>query len=174
MLRSGTYAFLEHKNLEIIQQIHDLGHYVGLHFYFDHVFDEKKIDESVCKDIEIFQSIFKTKTPNVISFHNPTKILINRTPKNGQYFSTYEQRFLRPECAYISDSNSKFKERDIVSKLSNGWYKKIQLLIHPVWWMHNRPKNAVEILSHLFDKKTKELDLYLCKSNAIWKQNKGK
>jgi len=48
--------------------------------------------------------------------------------------NTYEDRFVR-DCKYIRDSSRQWKDECPCQALALGTYSRIQLLIHPVWWV---------------------------------------
>lgn len=168
LLRSPVYSLLERSGREILRHIKGLGHALGLHFHADTSITEETLDGFVLQDLEIFRAATEQTEIPVVSFHNPPTFVLRRVPSGGAYISAYEPRFISEGCKYLSDSNAHFQEGDPVPALRASKHERVQLLTHPIWWMHDKPRPAIEILAEVVAKRTAGLDAYLSVSNALW------
>ena len=131
MLRSPFYNLFSRANDSIVREIINMGHHIGLHF--DEGYYSKNLDLQVLIDeeIDILEKNFNIKI-DTVSFHQPSQKIINNEVSIRQ-INTYDTQFFK-EIKYLSDSNMHFKE-DPFEIIQNSCYNKLQLLIHPIWWM---------------------------------------
>lgn len=169
LIHSPMYNIMEKSTWEHIYEIHESGHTIGLHF------DRKMtpnsngdLDKIVMQDLEWMQSIFDFAEP-IVSFHNPTEISINKKPST-QYINTYSPEYFLPYTKYISDSNRRFRENNLFEKFENKKWPRVQILIHPVWWLGNG-ETAEEILENVVVNRINKLNSYLKYTNDIWKDS---
>lgn len=128
---SPLYNLLENKTQEYINQISNLGHWLGLHI------DIANDDCSINSYIEMIDKLFGALEKllplcKVVSFHRPEKELLGKELQ--PYISTYESRFIS-KIKYLSDSNRKWIEGCPCTRITKGEFGSMQLLIHPVWWV---------------------------------------
>jgi hypothetical protein len=90
-----------------------------------------KLKMQLNEEIDILEKNFNCSI-KVVSFHQPTNIILSGRLKITQ-INTYEKKFFK-DIKYISDSNMIFKENPI-EVIESQKFPKIQLLIHPIWWM---------------------------------------
>lgn len=131
MLRSPFYNLFSRSNNEIVKEIISMGHEIGLHYDEGYYPENRNLQALIDNEIKIFESSFDIKI-NAISFHQPSLKIIDNELKINQ-INTYDKSFFR-DIKYISDSNMDFKENPI-EILQSKKFSKIQLLIHPIWWM---------------------------------------
>lgn len=131
MIRSPFYNLFSRANNEIVKEIISLGHEIGLHY--DEGYYSKDIDLQylIDNEINILENNFDIKV-NAVSFHQPSKKVIDNEIKIKQ-INTYDKLFFR-DIKYLSDSNMNFKENPL-EVIQQKEFSKIQLLIHPMWWM---------------------------------------
>lgn len=131
MIRSPFYNLFSRANNEIVKEIISLGHEIGLHY--DEGYYSKDIDLQylIDNEINILENNFDIKV-NAVSFHQPSKKVIDNEIKIKQ-INTYDKLFFR-DIKYLSDSNMNFKENPLEA-IQQKEFSKIQLLIHPMWWM---------------------------------------
>ena len=149
------YNIFNPRNKEIINEIYESGHLIGLHI------DEKffSIKE---KNILNILNFFKKNGylfSNVISFHRPSKKVLKK--KYRLLINTYDRNFFNKNT-YLSDSG---KNKFFLKKIDNFLSIKnntIQILMHPIWW--TRVTNIKEIYSELIKNNNFNLNNYLLKN----------
>jgi len=128
---SPTYNILDNDTIDKIMRIEALGHWVGLHI------DLPRTYTDVQQATYLMYDYYKQFLPiiPVVSYHRPSKLNSNvfGMQLNG-LINTYEDRFVR-DCKYIRDSSRQWKDECPCQALALGTYSRIQLLIHPVWWV---------------------------------------
>ena len=134
MVRSPFYNLFSRandNNDNIVRQIIDMGHCIGLHYDEGYYSKNISLQELVDSEILMLEKNFDTRI-NVVSFHQPSKKIIDNSIGIKQ-INTYDKSYFR-DIKYVSDSNMIFKD-DIIDIITSGVYPKIQVLIHPIWWM---------------------------------------
>lgn len=131
MVRSPFYNLFSRANDNIVRQIIDMGHCIGLHYDEGYYSKNISLQELVDSEILMLEKNFDTRI-NVVSFHQPSKKIIDNSIGIKQ-INTYDKSYFR-DIKYVSDSNMIFKD-DIIDIITSGEHSKIQLLIHPIWWM---------------------------------------
>ena len=131
MVRSPFYNLFSRANDNIVRQIIDMGHCIGLHYEEGYYSKNISLQELVDSEILMLEKNFDTRI-NVVSFHQPSKKIIDNSIGIKQ-INTYDKSYFR-DIKYVSDSNMIFKD-DIIDIITSGVYPKIQVLIHPIWWM---------------------------------------
>lgn len=134
MLHSEFYNLLESRSADIVHEIIDLGHEIGLHY--DCAWDggRRSVDEGVRQEAEILKRLFGVDI-QVFSFHNPTHTIINSHGglRYGGCINTYADYFRR-NVGYCSDSNGYWRHRRLEDVLLEAKEDRLQVLTHPVWW----------------------------------------
>ena len=165
LLRSPLYNVLEKETYQSIHQIHELGHKIGLHFdEHTNPHSSRALDRRVMDDFALRKKIYPF-AQSLVSFHNPKQAL-KRRPRM-KYTSTYDPLFFPPHTKYVSDSNQNVREADLLLSISQKRWSRIQMLIHPLWWLAEK-KSPVAILKKIIQGRHLEIDKYLKRSNKVW------
>ena len=169
LLRGALYNILESQTADAIRQIFELGHKIGLHCDLGRVpGSHDNIDDAVLAELNIFTQICPIKPSRMVTFHNPPSVVVSRIPETRNYISGYEPRFLLPETKYISESNANWREGNPVKMITSGQWNRLQVLVHPIWWMWDVPRPTTDILSDILTNRSQEQDVYLRASNHLW------
>ena len=133
-LCSPFYNVFEKKYSEIIYEIVNLGHQVGLHFDESVYKIENEIDLNnyVEEEILILKSFFKINI-YAVSMHKPSKWILDNDIRFKKYINTYSKKYFK-EFKYFSDSRRQWKEGCICNKIDVKKYSKLHILIHSFWW----------------------------------------
>ena len=142
-LRNNTYTALSQKNIEAIQEIESMGHYIGLHQNPPTMGDDELIDY-ILKDIETLEHYYGFEVDR-FAFHrcgsNPTLLekyvyvpgKINCYAEDFfHYFSGDKPEELRVH--YLADSNHQWKYGHPFNIDYWDIPQKMQLLTHPFSW----------------------------------------
>jgi hypothetical protein len=131
MTRSPFYNLFSRHNDKVIREIMELGHQVALHFDGGYEIQSKTIQSQIDQEICCLERNFGLSI-KVVSFHQPNQDVIQGRVQIQQ-INTYDSDFFK-DILYLSDSNMTLS-KEKMSKMLSGENKKIQLLIHPMWWM---------------------------------------
>jgi len=133
MLRSPVYNLFGRANFRYAQSILDMGHHLGLHY--DEGFTPEKdydLNEWVEKEARVLSDLLK-KEIAVVSFHQPGQRVLQNEIKLLNFLNTYDKEDMSG-ITYYSDSNMQFRV-DPFTLMKDSSIQKLQILIHPVWWM---------------------------------------
>ena len=156
MVRSPFYNIFSRANDFIVRQIIGMGHNIGLHYDEGYYSKSVSLQELVDSEILMLEKNFDTKI-NVVSFHQPSEKIINNFIKIKQ-INTYDRDYFG-NIKYISDSNMVFKE-NIIDIITSGEHSKIQLLIHPIWWMaygNNTEEKFMSAIKYNFEQEQEQV-----------------
>ncbi|MGG3800905.1 hypothetical protein [Metabacillus fastidiosus] len=134
MISSDFYNIWNKKSRYLIKKIMDYGHDIGLHFD-ESVYKVNNLNELTTfieQEIDLLSKLIGQPV-TIVSFHIPSRILLDSDLKLGKWLNTYENRFFT-DIKYLSDSTRKWRGETIEEVLSKKEHVKIQLLIHPIWW----------------------------------------
>lgn len=139
---NNSYNILSRKNKELIKDIHERGHNIGLHFALNGMTDMEQIRNQILKEIRILNELFGF-TIDTFSIHRPSKDVLRENIKLPGIINAYQDEFFtfgenvteksEVEVKYLSDANHIWRygypdEKNILS------YDKVQILTHPFAW----------------------------------------
>ena len=142
-LRNNTYNALSQKNIEAIQEIESMGHYIGLHQNPPQMGDDELIDY-ILKDIETLEHYYGFEVdrfafhrcgsnPGILEKYVEVPEKINCYAEDFfHYFSGDEPEELRVH--YLADSNHQWKYGHPLHVDYYDLPQKMQLLTHPYSW----------------------------------------
>ncbi|HWP96285.1 MAG TPA: hypothetical protein VN426_05500 [Syntrophomonadaceae bacterium] len=139
MLTSESYNCLSPNSRLILKDILDMGHEIGLHFSKwtyqstspEIMTQENTLIGSIHHEIGILEDLI-THPVRAVSFHKPTMEYEGKLALPG-LINSYRKEDLGFDF-YLSDSRMHFTGRKPEEVFKLKRYKKIQLLIHPMWW----------------------------------------
>ena len=141
-LTNNYYNSLSKKNLEIIEELKSMGHYIGIHYHLNGKKDHLEIKKDIENEIYIF-SLKANIKPDRFSIHRPTpEVLKNEIVipgvinTYGNLYFTFTDNYsdsIQMNVKYIADSANKWKY-GYPSRENLNKHSKIQLLIHPCTW----------------------------------------
>lgn len=144
---NDVYNILNRHSLNIISQLTDMGHQVGL------LIDASIYQgyESLNDGIRLLFDFYRNYIPlsEIVSFYRPSPYLMENF-RLKDFISTYEDRYF-DDIAYVSDNNRRefWKDEQLFGAIKSG--RSIQLQINPVWWkelVHTREA----VLEYLWEK----------------------
>ena len=141
------YNLLDAKVLDSVQQVHALGHEVGLH-YEPGFFLERGEDpvEGTRRDIRLFEECTGIVT-RTIAQHQPAQgPLLDEI--DSDHACAYQQALVR-EIPYFGDSGFHWREGCICTKL--GQHDRLHTLIHPHSWTLSGPPWQDVLRAHAKD-----------------------
>tara|TARA_B110000046_G_scaffold161764_1_gene175626 strand:+ start:69 stop:806 length:738 start_codon:yes stop_codon:yes gene_type:complete len=144
MLRSPVYNLFSRENDKAIREIIRLGHQIGLHYDEGFYPKAKSLQTLVDSEVKIISEIFESEI-EVVSFHQPSSEIISGIKTISNFKNTYSLADMN-NFHYLSDSNKVWKENPL-DCFEHKTYSKIQLLIHPIWWMAEIEKSTERLWS---------------------------
>jgi len=149
-LRNNTYNALSQKNIEAIQEIESMGHYIGLHQNPPQMSDDELVDY-ITKDIETLEHYYGFSVDR-FAFHrcgsNPG--ILERYVEVPDKINCYAKEFFHyfsgdnPEeirVHYLADSNHDWKYGHPFNIDYWDLPQKMQLLTHPYSWTERGYEN---------------------------------
>lgn len=139
LLHSVFYNALEPVIARKIEEILQLGHFLGLHFdasfYGHRIQNQDDLAEYLQLEQTLLYKTFGYK-PQVFSFHNPDMGPWLQYDQNeiGGLINTYG-RYFRDHYSYVSDSNGYWRFRRLYDVLQKAEEPKLHVLTHPEWWV---------------------------------------
>lgn len=139
---NNSYNILSRKNKDLIKDIHERGHNIGLHFALNGMTDMEQIRSQILKEIRILNELFGF-TIDTFSIHRPSKDVLRENIKLPGIINAYQDEFFtfgenvteksEVEVKYLSDANHIWRygypdEKNILS------YDRVQILTHPFAW----------------------------------------
>jgi peptidoglycan/xylan/chitin deacetylase (PgdA/CDA1 family) len=150
LLSCPIYNIFSRKNQNIIREIEELGHEVGLHFSTKEYWEEDSnpppaaIESQVKHDQEIFESCVSSNAlSSAVSFHMPPDWVLNE--QFDGFVNVYEKRLL-DDIGYVADSRQRWREE---VPFADGFPEKEQLLVHPGSWGETDASFATRIQDDL-------------------------
>ncbi len=148
MTNSQLYSIDDELSKIALRRISNLGHEIGLHFYFDSE-EERKIEPELreiepkiataCKKLEKIIG----KPVKSISFHRPLQKYLRGPLMVADRINAYSKELMD---RYLSDSKGRWREGEPLPMMLNSDKMLIQLLIHPIWWgdEHKSPADRIQ------------------------------
>lgn len=137
LLSTDFYNIFSKKSTDILKEIINLGHEIGLHF------DEKRYEIRNKEELEcyiIYEKDILEKSLGVdvemVSMHRPSKWILENDIQFKNIINSYSKEFLH-EFKYLSDSRMHWRE-DVLEIIKKEEYDKLHILTHPFWYAQNK------------------------------------
>lgn len=139
---NNSYNILSRKNKDLIKDMHERGHTIGLHFALNGMTDMEQIRKQIAKEMDILNSMFEFKI-DTFSIHRPSKDVLRENIKLPGLINAYQDEFFTfaenvtentpVSVKYLSDANHiwRYGYPDEKNILEND---KVQILTHPFAW----------------------------------------
>ncbi len=134
-LHTDYYNTLSKYHSNILHEIKNLGHHIGLHFdsHYYQVYSEKSLDKYIMLDKEYFENVFDLKL-DTFSFHNTNPFTLScEKEKYGELINVYSS-FFKTKFNYCSDSNGYWRFEQLDDLLIDPSIKHLHVLIHDGMW----------------------------------------
>lgn len=137
LLSSDLYNIASSRSRQLLRQIGNLGHAIGLHFDATvygtpETLPREKLESSVAAEVAILQDIIGGPVRS-LSFHRPVKHLQGFRGEVAGLPHSYEPRFFS-DIAYVSDSRGGWHHGHPLDHPAVKKGLPLQLLTHPIWW----------------------------------------
>ena len=159
---SQFYNILEVSQTQLIREIIDLGHEIGLHFDVTYHLETAKsydFEKALRMDSNLLVDI-AGKEINAFSFHNPTKEHLEYDDASYAGLTNCYSRFIRDTTDYSSDSNGYWRHRPIPEILQDESKTRLQILTHPEWWLETTAMPRDRVLRCVFGRAVNVITKY--------------
>lgn len=135
MLRSPAYNLFGRHAFDVLKRISDMGHEIALHFDASHpAIHPGNLIDKIYQEVKILTDLCGQHV-KTLSFHQPSQAILDGNLTVPHLINTYN-RDQMADWYYISDSNRIWKEHNALSVFDCELYNKVQILTHPIWWIH--------------------------------------
>lgn len=135
LLTSNFYNIHTCRNREMIKEIQNMGHTIGLHFdeaaYSEDAGNAGKIAPDIKRELGMLSEALETEV-TVFSYHRPTKEILDADIKIPGSINSYGNLFFR-QFKYLSDSRMYWRE-PVSDIIRMGKYPRLHILTHPFWY----------------------------------------
>lgn len=161
---NNSYNILSRKNMDMLKDMHERGHEIGLHYALNGMTDMAQVRKQIQREMEILSTMFGF-TVDTFSVHRPSKDILRENIKLEGILNAYQDEFftfaenITPDTPvavkYMSDANHIWRygypdEENILS------HDKVQILTHPFAWTKTGYDNF-ENYKTLVQEKTEEM-----------------
>lgn len=129
LLSTNFYNIFSKKSKEIINEILNLGHNIGLHFDVRNyeITTKDELEAYIRYEIEIMEKALSLKVDNV-AFHRPLKWCLEGNFEFTGVINSYADEFFK-DFKYVSDSRMNWRE-DVLGIIKSNSYNKLHILTH--------------------------------------------
>tara|TARA_Y100001963_G_scaffold152589_1_gene237736 strand:+ start:5746 stop:6486 length:741 start_codon:yes stop_codon:yes gene_type:complete len=140
-LRNNSYNILSSKNIQLVREMRDMGHEIGLHVHLGGLKNVDDIEDYVLDDISTLEKYFDFDV-DIFSFHRPSQESLRRNVDIEDKINLYGDKFFhyykirRPKnvnVMYLPDSNHHWRFGHPLD-LDLKKHKRIQINCHPFSW----------------------------------------
>lgn len=160
-LHSQFYNVFEDGQRNLVREIVELGHDIGLHF--DPTFYRNLTDESINERIEwetqLLEQLLEVSL-SAVSFHNPTVTQVEFHESHYSGLVNCSGPKFQTDMAYCSDSNGRWNNEDGFKVLEGKQTNRLQMLTHPEWWITNAKPARFKVFDVAFARARRVLDDY--------------
>lgn len=148
-LTNNTYNLLSDKNINLVNQIHDMGHCIGFHYHMNNQHrksltsqDIEQIKQDIISQINLLNLVFNFKV-DIFSIHRPTPDILRANIKFNHLINTYQDEYFTfvediekeiPKIRYISDARHRWNYGLYPDNKTIREKDKVQILLHPYSW----------------------------------------
>lgn len=156
LVTSNFYNLHSCRNRQIVNEIQNLGHTVGLHFDEmstpEDIGNVGKVIEHIENEIKVLTEILNTSI-TAFSYHRPSKTILDADIMIQGVVNAYGNLFFK-QFKYMSDSRMHWRE-PVLNIIREGKYQQLHILTHPLWY-HNEEKTMKEILYEFLSRASME------------------
>lgn len=134
-LHSEFYNVLEKGISEIVYEIKELGHEIGLHFdsHYYKIKEEVELRKYLMLDANYFSTVFKINI-NTFSFHNTTEFVLSCNEIQYADLINVYSGYFKDNFSYCADSTGFWRYEQLQDVLKNPDIKWLQVLTHDAMW----------------------------------------
>lgn len=133
LLSTNFYNVFSKESNDILKEITELGHQIGLHFDEKRyeISNNKKLEYWIERESDILGNAINQKI-KVVSMHRPSKWILENDIQFEGIINSYSKKFLS-DFKYLSDSRMHWRE-DVLGIIESEKYDKLHILTHSFWY----------------------------------------
>lgn len=167
-ISNNSYNLLSKKNINMVKEIHDMGHEVGLHFHLNGLEKEEDIVSEIKTELAIMNAKLNFKVDS-FSIHRPSSVVLGYNIKLPGIINAYQDEFFSyvedmqtnvPEIKYLSDARHRWNYNLFPDEMTLNSNDKIQILTHPYTWTQEGYDNLNNFRTLFEEKKQEVLDTF--------------
>lgn len=137
LLSTNFYNIFSKESFEIIKEILDLGHQIGLHFDEKRyeIYDVESLNFYISKEKKILEDLLGYRI-QAVSMHRPSKWILESDINLKDIINTYSNYFLK-DFKYMSDSRMFWRE-NVLNIIEKESFDKLHILTHPFWYSNKK------------------------------------
>ncbi len=157
---NNSYNLLSKQNIEMIHEMYEEGHTIGLHFALNGLTDMDEIHNRIGLEVNALSSLLEFNI-DTFSIHRPSKEVLKANITVPGVINTYDARYFtfaetiteetKLQVKYLSDAKHQWTYGYPDEETING-NEKIQILTHPYSWTEQGLNNAANFQSLLEEK----------------------
>ena len=154
---NNSYNILSRRNQDLIKDMHERGHVIGLHYALNGLTDMQEVRHQIKKEMDILSEMFGFPITQ-FSVHRPSPDVLRENIKLPGILNAYQDEFFTfaekvtdqtpLKVKYMSDANHIWRY-GYPDEANITGYEKVQILTHPFAWStkgyDNRDNYAVLI-----------------------------
>lgn len=139
---NNSYNILSRRNTDMIKDMHERGHNIGLHFALNGATDMEFIRKQIVKEMHILSEMFGFEI-DTFSIHRPSRDVLRENIKLPGIINAYQDDFFTfaenvsedtpVAVKYMSDANHIWRY-GYPNEANITGYDKVQILTHPFAW----------------------------------------
>lgn len=139
---NNSYNILSRRNMDMIKDMHERGHNIGLHFALNGMTDMEQIRRQIVKEMDILSEMFGFEI-DTFSIHRPSRDVLRENIKLPGKINAYQDEFFTfaeqvtektpVKVKYMSDANHIWRY-GYPNRETIAGYDKVQILTHPFAW----------------------------------------
>lgn len=163
---NNSYNILSRRNMQMIRDMYERGHHIGLHFALNGMTDMGMVRNQIIKEMHFLSEMFGFEI-NTFSIHRPSRDVLRENIKLPDIINAYQDDFftfaeeVREDTPvaikYMSDANHIWRYGYPDEKNISG-YDKIQILTHPFAWTKTGYNNFDNYKTLIREKQTELIE----------------
>ena len=119
---------------------------IGLHFDWQFFMrDLARVEDHLGREKALLEDLIDREV-RCFSYHNPTDVILAYQDDMAGMVNAYHPRFFNyPGVRYISDSNGRWRDRNLREVLLDPAIERLQVNLHDTWWTEDRIPQVAKI-----------------------------
>ena len=131
LLTGDFYNVFSKRNSEMLCEISDMGHDLGLHFDETRYPSNNRIENRITQECDLLAEAIG-KPIAIVSMHRPSKEILDRDLHLRGIINSYSKVFFK-DFKYLSDSRRRWRE-PIDDVIASRKFDKLHILTHAFWY----------------------------------------
>lgn len=177
---NNSYNILSRRHQDMIRDMKERGHHIGLHFALNGLTDMKEVRRQIVKEMRILSDMFGYEITQ-FSVHRPSAAVLAENIKLPNILNAYQDEFFTfapkieedtpLKVKYMSDANHIWRYGYPDEKNIRG-FDKVQILTHPFAWSrkgYDNRDNYATLIQEKYAEMVESIDNE-CKDFCVYKE----